>query len=326
MINGLLPDGCPFVIGGGIVRDGILGGRPSDIDVWLPSNITIPDQEEFRQYIVERYPEASSITCIFSGPGAHVGPGRAEGGVLAAPGDEAYGDVNNHWVFDMQFENLPQVNFMRSMTPWNNNPQDFFDGLMRAFDIDQCMYFIGYMPGQESVGTVIMPTHLADRYVGAERSPWTPNHIEPRTFAALTLNEVYWNQYRMNQTSANRIDARLRKMIDKYHFFQRSVSDMSRLGLIIPTEQIVATAIPLSLVMKVVNRTSAHPHKLLPHPSTQNRMNLQPSVNNMYTQMVNADLAMLQATVLANPPIGFNQVALPRWVIGADGHLVEAPQ
>jgi len=254
------------------VRDGILGGRPSDIDVWLPSNISVADQEDFRRLITNGLSNAANITCVFSGPGALTnGPEGAAPAVRnVAEGDNPYGDVNNHWVFEVNYDDLPSVNFMRSMTPWTN-PQDFFNGLMRAFDIDQCMYFIGYMPGQQQINSVIMPQHLADRYVAANRHNEYGGNLRAVTqsLASFQMNELYWNQYRLNLTSRARIDARMDKMCGKYLFRTRSVSELNAMGHILPIDSIVATAVPLRLVVKQVNRNDGQ--GIVPVPTLHNR-------------------------------------------------------
>ena len=40
IIKPTLPNDCPMIIGGGFIRDGLLGGQIGDIDVWIPANST----------------------------------------------------------------------------------------------------------------------------------------------------------------------------------------------------------------------------------------------------------------------------------------------
>jgi hypothetical protein len=247
--------GCPFVIGGGLVRDAILGGRPSDIDIWLPSNLAngLADLGTFASRLQDTYPGAQ-VNAIFSGPGANVTPIEE---LLAEPTSGEYGDVNNHWVVEMQVEGWPRVNFMRSMTPWTA-PQAFFNGLMRAFDIDYCMFFIGWMPGQNNVNTVIMPEHMTNRAINNPR-----------------MNEIYWNQYRLSNTSAARVESRLIKMYSKYSFRMRCPEEFEREGLILPTESIRAKPMLLSRAMRMLT----HPSSPI-HPTYHNSYEVSDSVWN----------------------------------------------
>ena len=234
LVNPTLPEGCPFIIGGGLVRDAILGGRPKDIDVWLPYNITAPTLDVFAALLRRAFPQAQ-VRGIFAGPGAY-GDNQFDEVVDTTNGN--YGDVNNSWVIEMTHPDLPDVNFMRSLEPWRNDSQAFFNRLMRAFDIDKCMFFLGYMPGQQDVNTVIMPQHMV-------------NGLTSGGIARTHLNKVYWNQYRLNITSQQRIMDRITKMNSKYRF--NIPTDMDRI-LVIPTESIIATPVPLSRIMRSVNQ------------------------------------------------------------------------
>ena len=235
VVNPLLPEGCPFVIGGGLIRDAILGGRPKDIDVWLPFNLTIHTDADFFVSMLRQFFPRATVSTIFAGPGAYGNGNQFDPVVDITNGN--YGDVNNSWVIEMTHPDLPDVNFMRSLEPWRNDSQAFFNRLMRAFDIDKCMFFLGYMPGQQDVNTVIIPQHMA-------------NGITSGGIARTHLNEVYWNQYRLNITSQQRIMDRITKMNSKYRF--NIPTDIDRIH-VIPTEEIIATPVPLSKVMRSVN-------------------------------------------------------------------------
>lgn len=230
----------------------------------------ISDQEQFRAYIEAVQPNAD-VAVVFSGPGAHIALGRNQAaplGVEASPEGDAYGDVNNRWVMELNYADMPKVNFMRSMTPWNNDTQAFFNGLMRAFDIDQCMYFIGYEPGQQTVNQVILPEHLAHTFMDAQSSGRLEDRNRIRNnLRNFRLNELYWNRYRLELTSRQRINDRVIKMVNKYAFLNRDMDQIIAHNNMINLEDIVATAMPLSLVMRVVNSD----RDLIPIPMAHNR-------------------------------------------------------
>lgn len=251
-----LPEGCPFVIGGGLIRDAILGGRPSDIDVWLPSNINYAGAEEFYNRFVEQT-APTNLSLVFSGPGASTDwdftPGVTQ---------SDYGDVNNHWVFEADISYLwPKVNFMRSMTPWEGDAQSYFNGLMRAFDIDVCMMFVAWMPTDPvQQRTVIMPRHLVDSWTGQ-------NDIADR-FAfptwRLRMNELHFNAGRANTTSETRLQSRIEKMCNKYGFVSTSVRNIS----VIDTDQIIATPVSFLKIIRRINRISSG----IPYPTYTNSL------------------------------------------------------
>lgn len=258
VIGTVLPDGCPFVIGGGLIRDAIYGGRPGDIDVWLPSNIHVPDVDHFCSLLARNgYGQLEGFQgqVIFRGPGANVQ--EVTEGVFGGFGDaefntENYGDVHNHWVVEIQqspnapagsvaFNGHPRVNFMRNMARWTGDAPSFFTEIMRNFDLDICMFFIGYMPGQNSLNTVIMPQHLR---IAMAESNRTRRAVPPR------MNEVYWNQARLQNTALPRIQARVDKMNDKYNL--RLSRDIEQLRMI-PTSEIIAEPVALSSIMQYFN-------------------------------------------------------------------------
>lgn len=240
-----LPTGCPFVVGGGLVRDSILGGRPSDIDIWLPSNLQagFVGAESFLSMLALWAPEDTYFEVLFRGPDHDGTNGQAPGDTPVGATPNEYGDVANHWVIEMQVPGWPRVNFMRSMTQWRSDSQEFFNGLMRAFDIDHCMFFIGWMNGQSNVNTVIMPEHMLSR--------------DSRRFR---LSELHWNQWRLGSTPAARVESRLIKMYSKYSYGFRTAQEIEAEGLVIPLDQIVARPVLLSQAMRIL----ANPHMPLP--------------------------------------------------------------
>lgn len=200
----ILPSGCPFVVGGGLIRDGFGGARPGDIDIWLPSNISNPDCDAFRHFLLERFDDFD-LDCrvVFRGPDAHGGMDLE----LATAAVE-YTDVNNHWVMEINREDIPKINFMRSMTPWRDDSQAFFNGLMRAFDLDICMLFMAWERGQDTTPYVIIPLHMAE---------WCKESFRGEQHVT-RLNMVYWNKLRWDRTSEQRTEGRIRKMNSKYEF------------------------------------------------------------------------------------------------------------
>lgn len=246
-----LPLGCPFVIGGGLVRDSILGGRPSDIDVWLPSNLRQASEVDFISHLTQEFGVTlfgeTVIETIFRGPGHDGSPTS-----MTPEGQTSeYGDVNNHWVMelkvgsDMGWDSFPKVNFMRTMVQWENDAQAYFTGLMRIFDLDACMMFMGWMPGESILNsrTVIMPAHLHNIWSGR-----TGSRHDTRT---LRMNTLHYNAARANVTSEARQLARVEKMRTKYTFVRAStLGEIS----IIPVESIVAVPVALSSLIQIVNR------------------------------------------------------------------------
>ena len=236
-----LPTGCPFVVGGGLVRDSILGGRPSDIDIWLPSNLQadFTGTDPFLVKLHQWAPEGTEFEVLFRGPDWD-GRGASR---ISDENPAEYGDVANHWVIEVQIPGWPRINFMRSMAYWSGDSQMFFNSLMRAFDIDHCMFFIGWMNGQSNVNTVIMPEHMLNR--------------DNRRFR---LSELHWDQWRLGSTSAARVESRLIKMYSKYSFGFRTAQEVEREGLVIPVDQIVARPVLLSQAMRIL----ANPEMPLP--------------------------------------------------------------
>lgn len=264
-MESVLPDGCPFVIGGGLIRDAFYGGYPGDIDVWLPSNITIPDADAFARHIATHgygRDDGFQGQILFRGPGSQVAEDRPEGvfGFEATPPTpENYGDVHNHWV--MELENTseergyPKVNIMRNMAVWNNDAPAWFTTIMRNFDLDCCMFFVGYMRGQRDVNTVIIPRHIVQNLSNRARGG-----------ISVHMNEVYWNQARVETTSHERIMSRVHKMNDKYEF--RIPEDVNRIRMI-PTDEIVAEPVTMSWLLRFFN--SGGGYGVHPLPTRTNR-------------------------------------------------------
>lgn len=234
-LDTVLPSDCPVIFGGGLIRDGLFGARPGDIDVWLPANITVP------HILAGRPPREDPTGGTFIGHLAasfginNIGPfhtifNAPAGFNLAVPAEaeNPYRDMTNHWVVSGQINNFP-VQFMRTNVPWENDPQDFMNRLMRNFDLDFCMFFLCVERGSESVDTarstefVIAPNALLDVPDGAM---WS---------------QLGWNTAR-NVTSEARRQARIDKLRGKY-FFQPGLQDIA-------PEDIVAAPIPVGLIFE----------------------------------------------------------------------------
>lgn len=277
-MESLLPEGCPFVIGGGLIRDALYGGCPSDIDIWLPSNISIPDIDAFCRHLATSGfgpNEGFQGQVLFRGPGATVQPVNPFAfGALETAAAENYGDVHNHWVVELQTSPIateahPRVNFMRNMATWNGDAESWFTEIMRNFDLDICMFFIGYMPGQSQVNTVIMPRHM----------------LVAQGTRTVRMNEVYWNQGRLQNTSVDRILARVDKMNSKYNIrLPRLIQDIQ----MIPTENIVAVPVRMSRMVAMMNNQMG----TFADPTQQNRM-----TNEVRLRCVAYALARYQAYV-----------------------------
>lgn len=187
----ILPQGCPAVIGGGVVRDGIMGGQPNDIDVWLPSNINITSTEGLRLWCRDAF--NTPVEVIFNGPENVHQDG------------EGYRDMSNHCV--LEFTNMFgfKINIMRTMTPWvDGDPSAFFRGVMRNFDIDLCMFFVAF--GYETYGTntpyVIMPRHLVNQLTS--------------NYGVMPIRQFCWNRFRLENMSDARRTMRSEKMHSKF--------------------------------------------------------------------------------------------------------------
>lgn len=227
MTEAILPSGCPFVVGGGLIRDGFGGARPGDIDIWLPSNITLPDCDAFRQFCIDRFDDVElDARIVFRGPDAHGGMDLT----LATAAVE-YTDVNNHWVFEINSADAPKINFMRSMTPWADDSQAFFNGLMRAFDLDICMLFMAWERGEDVTPYVIIPLHMAG---------WCQESFRGERHVT-RLNMIYWNKMRWDRTSEARTTGRINKMNSKYEF-NMSIDNIR----LIETEDIIACPVKVS--------------------------------------------------------------------------------
>lgn len=201
----------PVVLGGGVVRDVLLGGIVNDVDIWLPSNIQMQDVQSAISSLQNRF--NTPVDLIFN---------------LNADSDansENYRDVSNHWVLEFTLRGI-KFNIMRTMVPWEA-PEQFFTGVMRNFDIDLCMMFVGWLPGRvEWRNAVIIPQHM--------RNDLAEGHH---------YDTVTWNRWRLNATSQTRIDSRNAKMRARYNLQHQFTGR-------IPREDIVATPVSIAFLIE----------------------------------------------------------------------------
>jgi len=203
---------------------------------------------------------------IFRGPGSRVEEVQEGifGGFNNAEHDEAgYGDVHNHWVVELQpmgnnlagvpAADCPRINIMRNMARWTGDAPSFFTEIMRNFDLDLCMYFVGYMPGQNTVNTVIMPQHLQNSLLNSR--------INHHRVAPTRINEVYWNQARLETTSTERILSRVRKMNEKYTL--NLPEDIQRI-VMIPTAEIIAVPVLFRDIINCFNGNGGYGAAAIP--------------------------------------------------------------
>lgn len=263
-INEILPPDCPFIIGGGFVRDGLLGARISDIDVWLPSNVVMPPQptapipiwtvpvptwvnthhdgemhaNNFIDHLWRFHPLYQANSVLFEAPFATLQPNE-EG--------QAYHDMSNHWVVGTTINGYP-VQFMRTNVEWENDPAEFMSRLCRNFDIDLCMMFLCVERDAESVDSalgsqyIVMPSEITD-FLNEDGDP---------------LRTMLWNTAR-NTTSDARKLSRYLKMTTKYHLDaavpNTNVPELPHAMFDdVPPERLIAVPVPLRFLMDHMDR------------------------------------------------------------------------
>ena len=249
VVNQILPEGCPFIIGGGFVRDGLLGGAISDIDIWLPENINIPQPVNQLQMFLGGAADSSDrmidflvlnhvgsytdTTPIFTSPFPTLN--------AVAPDGQAYHDMSNHWVINSSLNGYP-LQFMRTNVAWNGDPSEFMSSLCRNFDIDLCMMFMCIERTAEtiveSLGSqyIIMPTLIPEFLSNDNQS---------------TLETMIWNEAR-NTTSDARRASRLAKMCDKYHVRPVATSALGVVSVdfdVVPASFITAAPVPIDFLL-----------------------------------------------------------------------------
>lgn len=296
----ILPDDCPVVIGGGFVRDGLLGGRISDIDVWLPSNIRLPrflealqgevHSSDFITYANQYLGGNTAIqsTTLFEAPFATLD---------AAQDGTAYHDMSNHWVVSTYPNNYP-IQFMRTNIPYEGDPSAFMNGVMRNFDIDLCMMFLcfeqftrnqygGFDPAENNVDTVLSSQYIV-----------MPEHLVENMNSGL-ITRMGWNTAR-NTTSDARRSNRFLKMTTKYNLI--AASPLRQFNEIQP-EDIRAIPVPVGFLMDRLHN--------LPLP-------IDPRTNNIYgSETGSLFQAQIQGTI--GDPVRLGTGAVDPYIVAGTG-------
>lgn len=245
-VSRILPEDCPFIIGGGFVRDGLMGAPISDIDIWLPQNLShinplgIDDEEVYASNMIRMinaYLHVGGMSwthdthSLFEAPFA---------GLDANPDGTAYHDMSNHWVVGTTVNGYP-IQFMRTNVEWENNPSEFMSSLCRNFDIDLCMMFLCVQRDATSVDEcrsteyIVMPSEIPE-YIGDPDSD--------------IMDTMLWNTAR-NTTSMARKVSRFNKMASKYRL--RRATGYDDFDEIRP-DGIEAVPVPLSFLMTHMER------------------------------------------------------------------------
>lgn len=212
-----LPSGCPFTIGGGLIRDGVLGGPIGDIDVWLPSNCNVPAN-------------VLNGTLIFDFAGNFTNGQYTR-------------DISNRWVTEVELSGI-KVNLMKRLDPYVDN-QQWFDSLNYGFDTELSMMFMGFVP-EDGFETrecawenLRGMNHISIPYSILEHLNFRPPI--PQALSSLGVNEE-----RMETTSATRMEARIQKLGRKYHLVTNFPFPLGR-------EDLRAVIVPLRRMMELLD-------------------------------------------------------------------------
>lgn len=206
-----------MVIGGGIIRDAIMGGVPVDIDVWLPSNINQGHSiNSFHNIIYDNF--LVPVTHVFTGP-QELNP---------ANDPNNYRDMSNHWVVEFDLGTV-KFNVMRTMTEWTGDSAAFFGSVMQNFDIDLCMMFTGAIPTgrgffAEPVTNIILPSNIVENLQDGR-----------------AIDTFCWNRFRYEQTNVSRRNFRRDKIISRYGVQE---------GVVLERAQFIPTPVELSFVLE----------------------------------------------------------------------------
>lgn len=216
-----------MVIGGGIIRDAIMGGVPVDIDVWLPSNVAQNSHDiyDFSRVITDAFP-GIRVQHVFEGP-RELNP---------ANDPNNYRDMSNHWVVEFDVGTV-KFNVMRTMTQWTGDSAAFFGSVMQNFDIDLCMMFTGAIPTgrgffTEPVTNIILPSNIVENLQDGR-----------------AIDTFCWNRFRYEQTNVARRNFRRDKIMSRYGVQE---------GVVLERAQFIPTPVELTFVLEA--------QSLLPFP------------------------------------------------------------
>lgn len=198
-----LPVGCPMIIGGGFIRDAVLGGQIGDIDIWLPSQATL---EAHHIYSDPHFRDTDVIFQL-----NHMGMSGLNTIALQA-NREDYRDLSNLLVVESLCNDI-KVNFIKSMTAWET-PEQFFERMFRNFDTEISMFFIGLLP-QDGQNAPI--TQFEDFDQSCLKTVILPSSYREIASEGDTQEIIAINPERVNITSEIRMNTRYSKLTTRYN-------------------------------------------------------------------------------------------------------------
>lgn len=191
-----------MVVGGGFIRDGVLGGKIGDIDVWLPSQTTL----EVRDVMSASQFVGSDLIFELLPHGERV---------ISEGRPEDYRDLSNLFVVETTCNRI-KINLIKSMTHWET-PSQFFESMFRNFDTEISMFFMGFIPtGGEH--------REIDDYSEFDRNA-TSTLILPYSYRGIHEEQdiqqhIVINPERVNVTSPARMLTRYSKLMSRYQLTQ----------------------------------------------------------------------------------------------------------
>lgn len=225
-----------MIIGGGFIRDSILGGQINDIDVWIPSNA---NASLSRDFVGENIIFQNSFSSV-----------QTNG--------EYTTDISNRFVVE-SFINGIRINYMKTLYAFESVEQ-YFSALMRNFDNELSMFFMAFdIPDNKSYTTakykdfittdrLIVPSCLCEFILDPM------NRVE---YYALAVNGQRWET-----TSQARKQTRLDKMSSRYHglLIERNNLGISLSGnidrgaVVLPVGDFLPTPVSISRFVQYLNK------------------------------------------------------------------------
>lgn len=192
-----------MIIGGGFIRDAVLGGQIGDIDIWLPSQATL---EAHHIYSDPHFRDTDVIFQL-----NHMGMSGLNTIALQA-NREDYRDLSNLLVVESLCNDI-KVNFIKSMTAWET-PEQFFERMFRNFDTEISMFFIGLLP-QDGQNAPI--TQFEDFDQSCLKTVILPSSYREIASEGDTQEIIAINPERVNITSEIRMNTRYSKLTTRYN-------------------------------------------------------------------------------------------------------------
>lgn len=187
-----------MIIGGGFIRDAVLGGEIGDIDVWLPSQTRI---------------EASTIEnhAVFNGTDVIFQLNTTSTSAPISSSRDDYRDLSNLLVVETRSNGI-RINFIKSMTPWET-PEQFFETMFRNFDTEISMFFMGFAPDGD--------THREIQSYSEFNAASVSTLILPRSYQEIASEGgvqdiIAINPVRVGVTSRERMNTRYSKLCSRY--------------------------------------------------------------------------------------------------------------